>query len=287
MTNMEETTLILNEDDISTTGAAIDQQIDATPPAAVPTPTLQATTRTDSTSPRSRVASCSAPESGLGEHVNHHSTLEVRGYGYSHATASNPPVAGGYDELSPNGFEHQMSSSDNAPTFGPSQVPSSPRSMICSVLPVYSLPTCPLDHILTDFRNSRCDQLAQGCSLGHAIGPREIVVSGLFDRRWDSSLTPLSSVLCEVLSTFPHPTRTEKLAFFYVMYQTMKVSQDFQCRHSDLMEIFAVACVANEGELRLDANLVATDSGPDYGSACALDRQHPLVSKFALFHHLL
>lgn len=145
-------------------------------------------------------------------------------YDRSHATASNPPVAGGYDELSPDDLGSRPSFPGSATSSGMHGPSSSTRAIVSRVLPAHSMPTCPLDHILADFRQSRCHQLSQGFPFDRVVGPSTTIVTALFDHEHATDGPPLSVMLAEVLSTFPHPKRTEKLAFFYLMYQTMRVS---------------------------------------------------------------
>lgn len=192
-------------------------------------------------------------------------------YGRSNATASNPPAAGGYDEPTPDEMHPQMSFQASTAMSSPHR-PHSSRSMVSGVLPAHSMPSCPLDHILADFWKSRSLQIAQGFSVDHAVGSQTIVVTALFEHNHAAGGPPLSVMLSEVLSTFPHPQRTEKLAFFYLMYQTMRVGPPSDMTRARADVNTTVARVPYEADLRLNANLASADGNPDYRATPALDR---------------
>lgn len=92
------------------------------------------------------------------------------------------------------------------------------------VIPSHLPPTCPLDKILLDFKASRRDLLAEGMAPDILAGPPRPTMKALIDSELVDSVHPLSGIMSQVLSTFPYVHMTEKLAFFYLMYHTTRVS---------------------------------------------------------------
>lgn len=101
---------------------------------------------------------------------------------------------------------------------------SHPKS-VYTVLPAHILPTCPLDEILLDFLNAHRDMLSQGIPLEVVVGPEKPTAKNLINPELHASVHSISKVLSEVLSTFPYVHQPEKLAFFFVMHKTMRVSR--------------------------------------------------------------
>ncbi|KAK1763982.1 hypothetical protein QBC33DRAFT_572924 [Phialemonium atrogriseum] len=93
---------------------------------------------------------------------------------------------------------------------------------IATVLPSHFPSTCPLDEILLDFLSSRRDMLSKGVSLESVAGPEKPTVKALFTAELATPVHPLSGIMSRVLSTFPCVGEPEKLAFFYLMCQTMR-----------------------------------------------------------------
>ena len=101
------------------------------------------------------------------------------------------------------------------------------ENAIFTVMPPHLAPTCPLDQILVDFRNSRRELISKGAACETILGPRKPTVKALIDTNLVESVHPLSGIMSRVLSTFPFVGMTEKFAFFYLMCLTIRVS--WQC----------------------------------------------------------
>ncbi|WQF77422.1 Putative basic-leucine zipper domain superfamily [Colletotrichum destructivum] len=108
----------------------------------------------------------------------------------------------------------------------PSPFPQTTRGHAAAhlVAPLHLPPTCPLDHILSDFVASRRAMLSRGAALEVVLGDPRPSVKALFDEASVASLHPLSALLSKVLATFPGLKTPERLAFFYVMSLTIKVN---------------------------------------------------------------
>lgn len=100
---------------------------------------------------------------------------------------------------------------------------SSDLNSVFTVLPSHSSPTCPLDDILHNFLRSRREMIARGVPIDTVVGPAKPTVKALLNPSMASTVHPICGVMSEVLSTFPHVSKPEKLAFFYVMFNTMRV----------------------------------------------------------------
>lgn len=94
---------------------------------------------------------------------------------------------------------------------------------IFTVFPSHLLPTCPLDEILHNFLISRRDLITHGIDLRTAAGPSKPTVKAILDPTTTSSVHPLCGIMSEVLTTFAHVNQPEKLAFYFLMYRTMRV----------------------------------------------------------------
>ncbi|KAJ4985453.1 BZIP transcription factor [Stagonosporopsis vannaccii] len=119
-----------------------------------------------------------------------------------------------------NGMQMSPHAADSAPTVSSAQsLHSDPVSI---VLPSHVLPTCPLDEILHNFLISRRDLLKHGMDVDTAAGPSRATVKALLDPQMTNDVHPLSGIMSEVLTTFAHVEQPEKLAFYYLMYKTMR-----------------------------------------------------------------
>ena len=119
---------------------------------------------------------------------------------------------------------------------------------VFTTLPSHTLPTCPLDEILHKFLKSRKDMIAQGVPIETVVGPPKPTVKALLNTTMTGTVHPLSGVMSEVLSTFPHVDQPEKLAFFYLMFKTMRVIH-CQVVLSERMLIITVANLPFKREL--------------------------------------
>ncbi|PSN68628.1 hypothetical protein BS50DRAFT_489557 [Corynespora cassiicola Philippines] len=104
----------------------------------------------------------------------------------------------------------------------PRSRPSSLHSPVFTVLPSHLPPTCPLDEILHDFLETRREMIVQGATPESVLGPPKPTVKALLNTTMAATVHPLCAVMSEVLSTFPHVGQPEKLAFFYLMFKTMR-----------------------------------------------------------------
>lgn len=99
---------------------------------------------------------------------------------------------------------------------------------IFTVLPLHVSSTCPLDDILHEFLHTRRDMITWGMYVEAVVGPPKPNVKALLDPSVTSIVHPLCRVMSEVLTTFTHTGQPEKLAFFYLMYKTMRVSHGLE-----------------------------------------------------------
>lgn len=102
---------------------------------------------------------------------------------------------------------------------------------VCAVSPSHLPPTCPLDRILLDFLSSRRGMIADGAPEEIVLGPTKPSVKAFLNPEIANTVHRLSAVMFEVLSTFPYVRLPEKLAFFFLMYRTMRVGS-FQAQTS-------------------------------------------------------
>lgn len=86
------------------------------------------------------------------------------------------------------------------------------------------LPTCHLDQIMLDFIYGQRNMLSQGIPLASVVGPEKPTVKALVDPGFCAPVHAISNVLSKILSTLLNVRQTEKLALFYVMYKSMRVS---------------------------------------------------------------
>ncbi|KAF2014075.1 hypothetical protein BU24DRAFT_425069 [Aaosphaeria arxii CBS 175.79] len=100
--------------------------------------------------------------------------------------------------------------------------PNAWKNSVFTILPTHVPPTCPLDEILHNFLRARRDMLTQGLPAESVMGSPNPTVKALLDTTMASSVHPICGVMSEVLSTFPHVDQPEKLAFFYLMFKTMR-----------------------------------------------------------------
>jgi hypothetical protein len=84
-------------------------------------------------------------------------------------------------------------------------------------------PTCPLDGILLDFVQSRQREAAEGVSRRELVGPAYPSVSSLLNPEKGGNSHPLSQVIIDILSNFPHISALpEKVAVLYVMFLVLR-----------------------------------------------------------------
>lgn len=107
--------------------------------------------------------------------------------------------------------------------YHPDSASESGSHAVCAVGPSHLPPTCPLDRILLDFLSSRKDMIMDGVPEETVIGPSKPSVKAFLHPEMTDSVHRLSGVMSEVLSTFPYVRTPEKLAFFFLMYRTMRV----------------------------------------------------------------
>jgi hypothetical protein len=82
-------------------------------------------------------------------------------------------------------------------------------------------PTCPLDGILLDFVQSRQREAAEGVSRRELVGPAYPSVSSLLNP--EKTGHPLSQVIVDILSNFPHISALpEKVAVLYMMFLVLR-----------------------------------------------------------------
>lgn len=106
---------------------------------------------------------------------------------------------------------------------------SSVASTVWSVPCTHAPPGCPLDEIQHDFLASSREAVANGDSLEAIVGHRKFNVKAVFEPN-ATYLPRLSTVTAQVLGTFAHVDLTERLAFFYLMCHTMRVSSPCEQR---------------------------------------------------------
>jgi hypothetical protein len=83
--------------------------------------------------------------------------------------------------------------------------------------------TCPLDGILLDFVQSRQREAAEGVSRRELVGPAYPSVSSLLNPEKGGNSHPLSQVIIDILSNFPHISALpEKVAVLYVMFLVLR-----------------------------------------------------------------
>ncbi|OQE12641.1 hypothetical protein PENVUL_c001G09602 [Penicillium vulpinum] len=116
----------------------------------------------------------------------------------------------------------QLTSLDNVRTIHDPASPSFSPGSVAWVLPKHTCATCPLDQILLDFIASRRSMLARGISPDIVLGPEHLSPRELLDPTIDSTSHPISRVMADVLTTFPHVKLPEKLAFMYLMHLTTR-----------------------------------------------------------------
>ncbi|KAL2676496.1 hypothetical protein Neosp_010254 [[Neocosmospora] mangrovei] len=93
---------------------------------------------------------------------------------------------------------------------------------VFGILPAHVSSTCPLDLILLEFLKSRREMLSHGLDLDTIVGPQKPSARALINPEQVDSVHPLSGIMSRVLSTFPAVQLAEKLAFFYLMCNTMR-----------------------------------------------------------------
>jgi hypothetical protein len=82
-------------------------------------------------------------------------------------------------------------------------------------------PTCPLDGILLDFVQSRQREAAEGVSRRELVGPAYPSVSSLLNP--EKTGHPLSQVIVDILSNFPHISALpEQVAVLYMMFLVLR-----------------------------------------------------------------
>lgn len=85
--------------------------------------------------------------------------------------------------------------------------------------------TCPFDHILVNHVELKRADIARGQSISSAIGPLEPDIAGIFQPEKAARSHELSRMLVEMMLTFAHVNRPERIAFMYKIHKTMRVSQ--------------------------------------------------------------
>ena len=133
-----------------------------------------------------------------------------------------------HPQLSPH--HGQSSSDDTYPNFSKS----SPGAPIPAwATPCRNIaPTCPLDGILLDFVQSRQREAAEGVSRRELVGPAYPSVSSLLNpekgghhggANSHSRTHPLSQVIIDILSNFPHiAALPEQVAVLYMMFLVLR-----------------------------------------------------------------
>lgn len=100
----------------------------------------------------------------------------------------------------------------------------SQRRQVYEAVCDHSHRTCPFDHILVNHLESKRSNIAQGESISSAIGPSEPDIAGIFQPEKAARSHQLSRMLVEMMLTFAHVDRPERVAFMYKIHKTMRVS---------------------------------------------------------------
>jgi hypothetical protein len=108
--------------------------------------------------------------------------------------------------------------------------------------------TCPFDHILVNHLESKRLDIARGESLTNAIGPLQPDMAGIFQPERAARSHPLSRMLVEMMLTFAHVNRVERVAFMYKIHKTMRVSA-FPIGREGIFLIRTVAHCAEQGNI--------------------------------------
>jgi hypothetical protein len=94
---------------------------------------------------------------------------------------------------------------------------------VFTVVPRFVPSVCPLDEILHNYLRSKRAVLADGVPMEAVVGPTRPTVKKLRNPKSTDPLHPLESLMSDVLSTYLEVKMPQKMAFFWVMNQTMRV----------------------------------------------------------------
>lgn len=101
------------------------------------------------------------------------------------------------------------------------QASSSPA--IHNSLPKHCQPTTPLDHILLGFLHFHT-KITSSEAAQRLASSTQTSLKAYLRPEFSENTNPISRLMIEVLSTFPHVRTPEKISFIYLMYHTMRVS---------------------------------------------------------------
>ncbi len=144
----------------------------------------------------------------------------------SHVAASH--VAASYqtmcaDSILPGFFPPTPLSVQSLATHGAASITNQRREVYETTCD-HSHRTCPFDHILVNHLESKRLDIARGESTISAIGPLQPDIAGIFHPEKAARSHQLSRMLVEMMLTFAHVNRLERVAFMYKIHKTMRVS---------------------------------------------------------------
>jgi hypothetical protein len=150
---------------------------------------------------------------------------------------------------------------------------------VFTVVPPFAPSVCPLDEILHNFLASRRAIVADGATLETVIGPTRPSVKKLRNPENTEALHSLEYLMSDVLSTYLQVKMPQKMAFFWIMNQTMRVCDWVQSRRpvvffrlTKLVDDFS-----DKGELYVHAQLAETNCNSNNHAARNMDNKHPVV----------
>ncbi|KIV99684.1 uncharacterized protein PV09_08675 [Verruconis gallopava] len=100
--------------------------------------------------------------------------------------------------------------------------PKHPKHGVFTAIPPFAPSVCPLDDILHNFLSSRRAMLADGVPMDAVVGPTRPSVKKLRNPENKEALHSLEELMSDVLSTYLQVKTPEKMAFFWIMNQTMR-----------------------------------------------------------------
>ena len=152
---------------------------------------------------------------------------------------------------------------------------------VFTVVPPFAPSVCPLDEILHNFLASRRAMVADGATLETVIGPTRPSVKKLRNPETTEALQPLEDLMSDVLSTYLQVKMPQKMAFFWVMNQTMRVCDwVLSSRPTVFVRLTKpVDDFSDKGELYVHAQLAETNCNSNNHAARDMDNQHPMVGK--------
>jgi hypothetical protein len=141
-----------------------------------------------------------------------------------HPSNTDFPVERIEEDPSQNNISIAIATPASMATVGRTSLEAGPGNAVHTVVPPFASSVCPLDEILHNFLGSRRSMLADGASLEAVVGPTKPSVKKLRNPEAAGAFHSLEGLMSDVLSTYVEVDMPQKMAFFWIMNQTMRVS---------------------------------------------------------------